>query len=158
MEGTLTYMKGQITKLWANQNAQPYSLFPAGNLLLPQSPDNSQQSTLPFPATLSDATTAGGSKKTVVVLDLSIFKRKINMKEKNISYDYWLLQMKNKMTVNKKIMLIKTLKKLYVQSWVSNNAPAQLKPCFWEDTIKPFATSNKMFKTLTSAFGNFNQK
>ena len=38
------------------------------------------------------------------------------MKEKKISYDHWLLQMRNKMTANEKMMPTEILKKAYVQS------------------------------------------
>ena len=66
--------------------------------------------------------------------------------------------MRNKMTANKKIMPIEVLKKVYMQSWVSNNILIQLELWLRENNSRPFATANKMFDMLTFAFDNSNWK
>lgn len=106
------------------------------------------------PTTPSKTTSTGESKKIVAILDSFIF----NKKEKNISYNHWLLQMCNKIITNKKIILIKLLKKLYVQSRVSSDALTQFEPCFCKNSIRSFTTAIKILNTLTTAFGNLNRK
>ena len=100
MEGVLTYVEEQVAELRANRNAQP-----------PPPPPPEDQATPP-PATPSETTSTGKSKKIVVVPDTSVF----DGKEKEISYDHWLLQMRNKMTANEKMMRTELPKKSYVQS------------------------------------------
>ena len=66
------------------------------------------------------------SKKIVVVPDPLIFNK--DKKEKEVSYDHWLLQMRNKITANEKMISMEILKKAYVQNQVSCNALTQLEP------------------------------
>lgn len=73
-------------------------------------------------------------------------------------YDHWLLQMRNKMTANKKIMSIEVLKKVYMQSQMSGNVLTQLELRLHENNSRPFATANKIFDMLTFAFDNSNWK
>ena len=96
----------------------------------------------------------GENKKIVVIPNFLIF----NKKEKNISYNYLLLQIRNKIVANKKIMPTKLLKKLYIQSRVSSDTVTQFEPCLCENSIQLFATAIEMFDTLTTVFGNPNRK
>ena len=124
MEEAFTYVEGQVTKLQAKQRCEPISQSPPSNqVTLP--PAISSVSTPPS-ATLSEPTLVGESKKIVIIPDPPIFND--NLKENEILYDHWLLQIHNKMTANEKIMLIEILKKTYVQSQVSSNALTQLEP------------------------------
>lgn len=87
--------------------------------------------TMPPPATLLKSTLVGESKKIVVIPDPPIFNR--DEKEKEVLYDHWLLQMRNKMTANEKIMPMEIFKKAYVQNQVSGNALTQLEPQLCEN-------------------------
>lgn len=108
MEGALTYVEDQLTELQTNQNTCPLLLTHNP----PPPPNSSQQSILLPLDTPSDATTAGKSKKIVIVLDPLIFKEKID--EKDILYNHWLLQIRNNMIANKKMISTDTLKKIYI--------------------------------------------
>ena len=66
--------------------------------------------------------------------------------------------MRNKMTANEKMMPTKILKKAYVQNRVSGNTLTQLESRLRKNNTWPFATANKMFDILTSAFGDLNRK
>lgn len=114
MEDALTYAKQQTAKLKASQLQQP---TPPLSFPRNQAINSNTQATL-LPATLFETTSKEESKKIVVILDPLNF----NDKEKDISYDYWLLQMRNKIVTNEKMMLTELLKKLYVQSRVSGDA------------------------------------
>lgn len=68
------------------------------------------------------------SKKIVIISDPPIFNKDGKEKEKKVLYNHWLLQMRNKMTANEKMMSIDIFKKVYVQSQVSGNTLTQLGP------------------------------
>lgn len=99
----------------------------------------------------------GESKKIVIVPDPPVFEGKADGKAKEISYHHWLLQMRNKMTANKRVILTELLKKAYVPSRVSGNALGQLEPRHLNST-RPLATANEMLDTLTSAFADPDRK
>ena len=79
-------------------------------------------------------------------------------KEKEVLYDHWLLQMRNKMIANEKMMPTKIFKKAYMQSQMSSNVLTQLKLRLRENNSRPFAIANEMLDTLTSVFGDPNWK
>ena len=113
MKGAFTYVERQVAKLQAKQHCEPTPQPPPNNqTMLPQA--------TPPPATPSEPILVGESKKIVVVPDPPIFNG--DRKEKKVLYNYWLLQIRNKMTANEKMMPTKILKWTYVQSWVSSNA------------------------------------
>ena len=122
MEGALTYVKGQVAELQAKQHCEPTPQPPPNNQTMPLPPVPPQAT--PPPTTLLESTLVGESKKIVVVPDPPIFNG--NVKEKEVLYDHWLLQMRNKMTANEKMIPTEILKKAYVQNRVSGNALTQL--------------------------------
>ena len=66
--------------------------------------------------------------------------------------------MLNKLSANGTTMPTESLKLGYIQSLTADNAFAQLVPRLRTNATKPFSTASKMFKVLTAAFGNANQK
>ena len=75
-----------------------------------------------------------------------------------ITYEDWHLQMLSKMLINASTMPTEAAKRGYVQSRTGGHALAQLKPRLRPTSTNPFVTADEMFKVLTAAFGNANQK
>ena len=125
MKRALTYVKRQVAKLQAKQRREP-TPQPSPNDQTPPSNQATPPSATSLPAPPSEPTSVGKSKKIVVVPDPSIFNG--DVKEKEVSYDHQLLQMRNKMTANEKMMPTEILKKVYVQSRVGSNVLTQLEP------------------------------
>ena len=108
IKGAFTYIEGQVAKLQAKQRHEPTPQPPLNNqIMLP--PTILLQVTSP-PATPLESTSVGESKKIVVILNPPIFNRD----GKEILHDHWLLQMRNKMTANEKIIPIEIFKKVYM--------------------------------------------
>ena len=107
---------------------------------------------------LPEFTAVRESKKIIVISNPPIFNKDGKEKEKEVLYDHWLLQMRNKMTANEKMMSVDIFKKVYVQSQVSSNTLTQLEPQLRKNNFWLFATVNKILDTLTSTFDDPNQK
>ncbi|MCJ1264007.1 hypothetical protein MMC22_003878 [Lobaria immixta] len=109
MEGALTYVERQVAELQAKQQRQPTPPPPPSDQA---TNSNTRQVTpppvTPPPATPSESTSTGEGKKIVVVPDPPIFNG--DVKEKETSYDHRLLQMRNKMTANERMMPTELLK------------------------------------------------
>ena len=75
-----------------------------------------------------------------------------------ILYEDWHFQMLNKMAANKLTMPMEVIKLVYVQSFTADNAFAQIRPRLGPNAARPFRTASEIFKMLTAAFGNANQK
>ena len=155
MERALTYVKGQVAELQAKQHHEPTPQPSPNNQTSPSNQVTPPPATS-LPAPPSEPTSVGKSKKIVVIPDPPIFNG--DVKEKEVSYDYWLLQMRNKMTANEKMTPTEILKKAYVQSRMSSNALTQLEPRLHKGNSRLFVMAHKMLDTLTSAFGDLNRK
>ena len=75
-----------------------------------------------------------------------------------ILYKDWLLQTKNKLQANAAYMPTKSLKMSYIQSFVANNALAQISSRISDNVAKPFKSAKEMLKILIAGFGNANKK
>ena len=75
-----------------------------------------------------------------------------------IFYEDWHLQMLSKISINKSSTPIEAAKKVYLQSFTTDNALAQLKLRLKPNATRPFATTNEIFEVLTATFGNANEK
>lgn len=66
--------------------------------------------------------------------------------------------MQNKLHANKFYMPTMFFKMLYVQSYVADNALAQINTQLGEDTVRAFKTTEKILNMLMTVFDNKNYK
>ena len=75
-----------------------------------------------------------------------------------VTYDNWLIQVKNKLYSNADAYLTEDLKIIYVAGWVSSDTLTLISPHLWASNRHAYETVNELYEHLEELYGDPNKE